>query len=272
MDSPCNLCIRVVLPGLLYCFSIFAVSIFFVVPESCVTCLAFVLFFDSSTSLKNALDLFGVEFNRIEDTFVQLDKLLQVVLAFKTDGYNAFTKKSQILKVDSNVYLELLNYIPNGCLTTFDYINMYLLFLRAEKEKKESDDKRTPIPYYLLGFLGRDLKGLEGGQIRVCFRAIFKSKENLDAIYNYYKRVTKMYTMKMRDDKNIEESIIVREREIQYCVGIKRPRDYAYKRYLFTPSKELGDEDIFFLNKNMEFLRLQESKGIIPNLTYIYGR
>ena len=63
MDSPCNLCIRVVLPGLLYCFSIFAVSIFFVVPESCVTCLAFVLFFDSSTSLKNALDLFGVEFS-----------------------------------------------------------------------------------------------------------------------------------------------------------------------------------------------------------------
>lgn len=77
---------------------------------------------------------------------------------------------------------------------------------------------------------------------------------------------------RFKHNDNIEESIIVREREIQYCAGIKRPRDYAYKRYLFTPSKELGDEDIFFLNKNMEFLRLQESKGIIPNLTYIYGR
>lgn len=77
---------------------------------------------------------------------------------------------------------------------------------------------------------------------------------------------------RFKHNDNIEEFIIVSEKEIQYGVRIKKPRDYAYKRYLFTPSKELGDEDIFFLNKNMEFLRLQENKGIIPNLTYIYGR
>lgn len=97
-------------------------------------------------------------------------------------------------------------------------------------------------------------------------------EENLPIGIDYSECNKNSITFLYEHDKNIEESIIVREREIQYCVGIKRPRDYAYKRYLFTPSKELGDEDIFFLNKNMEFLRLQESKGIIPNLTYIYGR
>lgn len=97
-------------------------------------------------------------------------------------------------------------------------------------------------------------------------------EENLPNGFDYSGGNRDNITFLYEHDKNIEESIVVREREIQYCVGTKRPRDYVYKRYLFTPSKELGDEDIFFLNKNMEFLRLQESKGIVPNLTYIYGR
>lgn len=97
-------------------------------------------------------------------------------------------------------------------------------------------------------------------------------EENLPAVLDYSGGVKDNITLLYEHGKNIEESIVVREREIQYCVGTKKPRDYAYKRYLFTPSKELGDEDIFFLNKNMEFLRQQEKKGITPNLTYIYGR
>ena len=155
-------------------------------------------------------ELFGVEFNRLEDNIIQLDKFLQVLLAFKNDGYDAFTKKSKILKVDSPIYNDLIEFIKNGSLTKNDYINLYLLFLKAEKEKKSSDDQRTPIPYYLLSFLGRDLKGLDGEQTRKCFRYIFENKENLNAIYSFYKRVTKRYKINMKNDKGIEYNKMIK--------------------------------------------------------------
>ena len=160
--------------------------------------------------LQKYTELFGVEFNRLEDNIIQLDKFLQVLLAFKNDGYDAFTKKSKILKVDSPIYNDLIEYIKNGSLTKNDYINLYLLFLKAEKEKKSSDDKRTPIPYYLLSFLGRDLKGLDGEQTRKCFRYIFENKENLNAIYSFYKRVTKRYKINMKNDKGIEYNKMIK--------------------------------------------------------------
>ncbi len=160
--------------------------------------------------LQKYTELFGVEFNRLEDNIIQLDKFLQVLLAFKNDGYDAFTKKSKILKVDSPIYNDLIEFIKNGSLTKNDYINLYLLFLKAEKEKKSSDDQRTPIPYYLLSFLGRDLKGLDGEQTRKCFRYIFESKENLNAIYSFYKRVTKRYKINMKNDKGIEYNKMIK--------------------------------------------------------------
>ena len=160
--------------------------------------------------LQKYTELFGVEFNRLEDNIIQLDKFLQVLLAFKNDGYDAFTKKSKILKVDSPIYNDLIEFIKNGSLTKNDYINLYLLFLKAEKEKKSSDDQRTPIPYYLLSFLGRDLKGLDGEQTRKCFRYIFENKENLNAIYSFYKRVTKRYKINMKNDKGIEYNKMIK--------------------------------------------------------------
>ena len=113
------------------------------------------------------------------------------------------------MSVDAIRY-RVIEFIKNGSLTKNDYINLYLLFLKAEKEKKSSDDQRTPIPYYLLSFLGRDLKGLDGEQTRKCFRYIFESKENLNAIYSFYKRVTKRYKINMKNDKGIEYNKMIK--------------------------------------------------------------
>ena len=160
--------------------------------------------------LQKYTELFGLEFNKLEDNIIQLDKFLQILLAFKNDGYDAFTKKSKILKVDTPIYNELIDFIKNGNLTKSDYANLYLLFVKAEKEKKASEDQRTPIPYYLLGFIGRDLKGLNGEQTRKCFRYIFESKDNLNAIYNFYKKVTKRYKINMKNDKDIEYNKMIK--------------------------------------------------------------
>lgn len=160
--------------------------------------------------LKKYTETFGIEFVKLDDNIIQLDKLLQVLLAFKNDGYDAFTKKNKILKVDSPIYLELIDYLKNGYLTNQDYINLYLLFLKAEKEKKKSDDLTTPIPYYLISFIGRDLKGISGEQTRKCLRFIFEEKENLNAIYNFYKKVTKKYKLNMKKIKDLEYNKMIK--------------------------------------------------------------
>ena len=160
--------------------------------------------------LNKYTELFGIDFTKLEDIIIQLDKFLQVLLAYENDGYDAFTKKAKILKVDSPIYSELIEFIKNGSLTNSDYINLYLLFLKAEKEKKMSDDQRTPIPYYLLGFIGRDLKGLDSNQTRKCLRYIFESKDNLNAIYSFYKRVTKRYKINMKNDREIEYNKMIK--------------------------------------------------------------
>ena len=155
-------------------------------------------------------DLFELEFNRLEDIEIQLEKLLQVLLAFKSGGWAAFTKKSQLLKLDSPTYKDIIEYIKNGELTTKDIINLYLLYLKAEREKKLSEDQRTPIPYYLLGFLGKDLSGLENKDYRDNFRYIFNSKENLIAIYDFYKKLTKRYKINFKNKRDIEYNQMIK--------------------------------------------------------------
>lgn len=160
--------------------------------------------------LEKYKQLYGLEFNRLEDIIIQLEKFLQVILALYKDGYSAFTKKSQLLKVDAPIYNDVVSFIKDGALTTNDLVNLYLIFLRAEKDKKMSEDKRTPIPYYLLGFLGNDLKGLDDNEFRQCFRYIYSSKENFEIIYRFYKRLTMRYKSNYKDLKGIEYNQMIK--------------------------------------------------------------
>ena len=84
------------------------------------------------------------------------------------------------------------------------------MYLKSEIEKTASDDQRTPIPYYLLGFIGRDLKGLEGNEYRRCFRYIFKSKENFNTIYSFYKTLTKRYKINFKKQKDVEYNKMIK--------------------------------------------------------------
>lgn len=154
--------------------------------------------------------LFGLSFTKLDDIIIPLDKLLQVILAFKQDGWHAFTKKNQLLKLDSQTYLNVIEYIKNGELTISDLINMYLLWLKAEKEKKLSEDQKTPIPYYLLGFLGAELKGIVGKEFVDTYRYIFSTKEIFDTVYDFYKRLTKRYKINYKNDKLIEYNQMIK--------------------------------------------------------------
>ena len=137
-------------------------------------------------------------------------------MAFGKNGYEAFTKKSQLLKIESEAYKYVINYIKDGDLTHGDLINLYLLFLKAEKEKKQSEDRRTPIPYYVLGFLGKELSDLKGEKLRSKFKFIFESKENFEVLYDFYKKVSKKYRRYHKDvDYNQMIKMQINDRALQ---------------------------------------------------------
>ncbi|MFZ2538129.1 MAG: AIPR family protein [Oscillospiraceae bacterium] len=178
-------------------------------------------------------DLFAIKFDKIDDVIIPLEKFLQVILAFNQGGDKAFSKKSQVLKLDSPINASLTNFIKNSGLTTDDFLNIYLLFLKAEKDKKLSEDKRTPIPYYLIGFIGMKLKNKSVHIQKITLEYIFKNKENLQNIYSYFKNVTKSYKINYK-----------RLKDIEYNQMIKSPIDNQILFNSFEDTLELEDSSI----------------------------
>lgn len=96
----------------------------------------------------NLLDKFGISVKRVDDFFIPLDKLMQVINAFIDNGHTAYVKKSMMLKFESKQYETGINFIKNNKISTI--LDLYLLYKRAELEKKASSDSRSPISYYLI--------------------------------------------------------------------------------------------------------------------------
>ena len=155
-------------------------------------------------------EMFGLSFNKIEDIIIPMEKLLQIILAFSKDGYNAFTKKGQLSKLSSQTYNDVVAYLKSGILTNNDIIKLYMMFLKAEKEKKASDDQRTPIPYYLLSFIGNEFKNVSSEDFKAKYKYLFSSEEIFDVIYNFYRDITKRYKLNYRKEKNIEYNQMIK--------------------------------------------------------------
>lgn len=111
--------------------------------------------------------LFGLEtLKKVTDFEIPLEKFLQVILAFKVGGLAAYTMKKDVLKPETQTYNTVVEFIRSSNATTDVLLNLYLLYLRFEKEKKAQSDKfdiATPIPFYAIdGFsryeCGRDVK------------------------------------------------------------------------------------------------------------------
>jgi len=144
-------------------------------------------FNDYRPYLKKYESLFGINFSKIDDLIIPIENFLQVILAFEKGGYQAYTKKSMVLKIDSNINATVVNFIKNSSYTIDDILNIYLLYLKAEKEKKLSNDKKTPIPYYLIGFLGLKFNSKPIDIARSGISYIFSNEQILSHIYFYYK-------------------------------------------------------------------------------------
>lgn len=151
------------------------------------------IFNDFRAKCEERAKIFSLELSKTQDIIIPLEKYLQVILAFYKDGFHAFTKKNQVLKMDSKIYLDLTSFIKDTEYTLDDLLNLYLFFLKAEREKKASEDLRTPVPFYVIGFFGSEIKKAKRENAAESFKFVFSNSEIFKSIYKFYKSIANNY-------------------------------------------------------------------------------
>ena len=159
------------------------------------------------------LEKFGLtSLNKVTDFFVPLEKLLQVVIAFALGGYDAYTKKSNLLKDTTKQYQTAIDFIKDDNITTDSLIDLYLLYKKADLCKSNSEENRFPIPYYLIdSFAKYECNERISNQISKQLSDL----QSIENIIKLYTAVTKAYT------RDINETNI-----IDYNKMIKQPVNY----------------------------------------------
>lgn len=171
------------------------------------------------TKLKEAnmerIRRFGLnEVKKASDAYIPLEKFLQVINAFVSGGYTAYVKKSNMLKYGSEQYQTAIDFIKDGSITNDTLLDLYLLYKRAEKTKKEKSDSRTPIPYYLIdGFAKYECENRNPAKIH----SQLSDKNQINKIISLYTAVTKAYMIEYNKKYNIDYNKMIK-RAINYDI------------------------------------------------------
>lgn len=155
-------------------------------------------------------ELFGLDDSKLSNFMIPLEKMLKVLLAFEKDGFAAFTKGSTVLKPNSPMYKDFSLKIENS-LSIDNMLRLYLLYSKAEENKKSSIDKRTPIPYYLIGFIGNAFKGKNFTEKNNKLDHLFSDKKQMNEIYEFYKSLTAYYTDEYCRERNSDYNIMIKQ-------------------------------------------------------------
>lgn len=155
------------------------------------------------------LERFGLtEINKVKDLFIPLEKLLQVIVAFSIGGYDAYTKKSNLLKDNSNQYKTAINFIKNNTVTTDTLIDLYLLYKKADLCKSNSKENRFPIPYYLIDSFSK-FECEERNPQNILKQ--LNDSEKIEKIIKLYTAVTKAYTKEISDNNIIDYNKMIKQ-------------------------------------------------------------
>ena len=158
----------------------------------------------------------GFEIKTPKDICIDLEKLLQVLIAYIKDGSFAYTKKNTVLKqtgdVFKNISINIQDYISID-----NMIRIYYLYCRTEKEKKQSTDKRTPIPYYVIGFISYHINGDHSSIVmnKQLDKLFGYDESTFNVIYRYLTVLSNRYR------KNYQK------KWIEYNIMIKQKIDYS---------------------------------------------
>lgn len=158
---------------------------------------------------------FGLnEIKKASDTFIPLEKFLQVINAFVAGGYVAYVKKSSMLKFGSEQYQTAINFIKSGYVTNEVMLDLYMLYKRAEQTKKEKNDSCTPIPYYLIdGFAKYECDGRNPAKIV----EQLQDKDKVNKVVNLYTAVSKAYAREYNKKFNIDYNKMIK-RNVEYDI------------------------------------------------------
>lgn len=151
-------------------------------------------------------------FDKTQDYFIPLEKMLQVIIAFSMGGHYAYTKKSNLLKYNTVHYNKAIEFIKNPDVTIDALIDMYLLYKKADICKSNSQENRFPIPYYLIdAFAKYECEN----RTPILISSNLCSSSKIDKVTQLYTAVTKAYT------KSIKQTT-----DLEYNQMIKKPLDY----------------------------------------------
>lgn len=155
------------------------------------------------------LEKFGLtSLNKVSDFYIPLEKLLQVIVAFSLGGYDAYTKKSNLLKDKSVQYQTAINFINNDIVTNDLLIDLYLLYKKADLCKCNSDENRFPIPYYLIdAFAKYECNERTPAEI---IENLSDSKK-IENIIKLYSAVTKAYTQDYSEDNIVDYNKMIKQ-------------------------------------------------------------
>lgn len=160
-----------------------------------------------------ALQKFGIDTtNKLKIIMVDLSKLLQVILAFESGGQAAYNKKPNVLKYGTQEYKTVTEFVQNNTIDTL--LHLYLLFLRLEQARNNSQNGRTPIVYYALDIFGRHICDRNNSNTII---ENLKDSAQINAFVKLVSKITKNY---LRKKQKIEE-------DLDYNHLIKLPIDYS---------------------------------------------
>ena len=168
-----------------------------------------VKFAELKDAAKHVNSNIDIQPQKLSEYMIPLEKLLKVLLAFYQGGYVAFTKGSTVLKPNSPMYKDFSLNIETW-FTVDNMLNLYLMYNKAENEKKDGD-KRFPISYYVLGFIGNICKEKEFNALNDKLEKLSGSKDVFLPIYNFYKQLTSMYAEDYITTNNTDYNVMIKQ-------------------------------------------------------------
>ena len=149
------------------------------------------------------------KFERLSELQIKLETLLQIVGALFKDGHFAYAKKSYLLKPTSKEYYQSFSCKIGQLMTIESMSKLIFLYKRAEKDKKNSDDKKSPSPYYLINFIGHYLRKND-----IDIQTFFKNVKSDDLLFVYekFKILSNKYIESFAEKHGLEYNAIIKQK------------------------------------------------------------
>lgn len=145
---------------------------------------------------------------------IDLEKVLQIFIAFMLSPQNAVQDKSKLLNHNSSIFsdysLEIMNY-----LTTNNIMMLIALYLRADYDLKTLDSTLIS-PFYIIGFLGNLLKNnspdneLTPRIIQEAFSKIFDSEQSFGKVYKFLREFCESYTVLYKQNVQADYNTMIK--------------------------------------------------------------